>query len=182
MATAESIQEVAEQLGLTMHAEFVPWSKSRNSGEKHPSLNWKISLSKNGKVFLTTDYSAGCGHCPSYKAPVKDLGNANSIMRAEFIERECETGHRALSIVGSVAQSMGMPIRPEFADVLHSLASDASVIDYGSFEDWAREFGYDTDSRKAETIYRACLEIALKLRNALGDEGLMTLQDACQGY
>jgi hypothetical protein len=174
--TKQSIEKAAAELGLTMKAEFVPFSKSRSAGEKTPTLNWKVTLLKDGREVLTTDYSAGCAHCPSYKQ------GDNTVAGRDLIKRECETGHRALPIVGSVAKSMGMPIYPEFADVLHSLASDADVIDCGGFDEWADSLGYDTDSRKAEGIYRTCLEIALKLRNALGESGLATLREAVTNY
>ena len=178
--TAEQIEAVAAELGLTMTAKFVPWSLSRNAGEGLPSLNWKVTLyraatapGRSPLVVLTTDYGAGCGHCPSYKLSVKDAGGRNSLMRDELIRKECETGKD---------NKTGKPILPKLADVLHSLASDADVIDCGTFEEWAGDLGYDTDSRKAEGIYRACLKIALKLRNALGEDGLRELREAVQDY
>lgn len=60
---------------------------------------------------------------------------------------------------------------PTAADVLYSLLSDASGIDNaaGSFEDWAGEYGYDTDSRKAEAAYQATLAQTQRLRALLGD-------------
>ena len=211
-AAKDKIESVAKELGLTMQAKFVPWSKSRSKDEKSPSLNWEVTISKTIKVpkmrqrenynpktespvmahealdgqftdrdsvILTTDYGAGCGHCPSYKASVKELGNRNSVMRDEAIRKECETG---LPTVGGYTNRSSNPILPDFCDVLASLASDASVLDSGTFEEWAGEFGYDTDSRKAEATYRACLEIALKLRNGIGEDGLRRLQEACQDY
>lgn len=69
---------------------------------------------------------------------------------------------------------------PSIADVLHSLLMDAEAIDAGSFEEWAGDLGYDTDSRKAEGIYRECLETGLKLRAMLGDEIINRLRDALQ--
>ena len=48
--------------------------------------------------------------------------------------------------------------------------------------EWAKDFGYDTDSRKAETTYRACLEIALQLRNGIGEAGFTRLQEASFDY
>jgi len=174
-ATKESIEAVAAELGLTLHSEFVPWSKSRNAGEKSPSLNWTVTLRKNSREVLTTDYGAGCGHCPSYQQ-----GNSNA-PRAMAVEAECETGY-AHRIDGMKPAKTKSPILPEFADVLHSLASDSDVLDAGGFEEWASDLGYDTDSRKAEATYRACLDIALKLRNALGEQGLATLREAVQDY
>jgi uncharacterized protein YodC (DUF2158 family) len=181
--TKQTIEQVAADLGLTMDVEFVPWSQSRNKGEKQPSLNWKVTLKKGGRAIVTTDYGAGMGHCPAYKASVKELGNQNSIMRDEAVRWECEHGkkYKLLHSVGMELHS-GKTILPELADVLHSLASDADVIDSGTFEEWAGNLGYDTDSRKAEGIYRACLDIALKLRNALGEDGLAKLREAVQDY
>ncbi len=44
---------------------------------------------------------------------------------------------------------------PKIADVLDCLASDASGYENSNgFEDWCLEYGYDTDSRKAEKTYR----------------------------
>jgi hypothetical protein len=59
---------------------------------------------------------------------------------------------------------------PEIGAVLSSLALDASSMSDGeTFEQWADNFGYDTDSRKAEHTYQACKEQAVKLRELLGD-------------
>jgi hypothetical protein len=53
--------------------------------------------------------------------------------------------------------------------VLDSLVSDAmSWFDARSFEDFAADFGYDPDSRKAEKIYHACGETYKWLRDFLG--------------
>lgn len=50
---------------------------------------------------------------------------------------------------------------PSLAGVLECLASDANVNP--DFEDFCSEFGYNTDSRKAEKIHRSCLSIAKRL-------------------
>lgn len=54
-------------------------------------------------------------------------------------------------------------ILPSLCDVLYSLSMDAEVLNAASFEYWAQELGYDTDSRKAEATYRLCLSIALAM-------------------
>jgi hypothetical protein len=60
---------------------------------------------------------------------------------------------------------------PETAEVLDCLISDASSIESSrSFEEWADDLGYDTDSRKAEETYRACEQTARDLRAFLGDD------------
>ena len=60
---------------------------------------------------------------------------------------------------------------PTLADILDCLASDASAIDNArDFEDWCRDFGYDTDSRKAEKTYRVCVRQAEALKRLLGND------------
>ncbi len=60
---------------------------------------------------------------------------------------------------------------PQLDEVLDCLASDAaSIQDGASFEDWAADLGYDTDSRKAERTYQAVKDQAEKLRALLGDD------------
>ena len=71
---------------------------------------------------------------------------------------------------------------PTLRDVLYSLVSDADAIDCATFEDWAINYGYDTDSRSAEKAYRACLESGLKLRAMLGEEALTKLRELFQDY
>lgn len=68
-------------------------------------------------------------------------------------------------------------IKPTTADILSCLCLDSSAIDYPSYEDWAKEFGYAEDSRAGEKIYRACLATGLKLRAVLGDAVLTELRE-----
>jgi hypothetical protein len=66
--------------------------------------------------------------------------------------------------------------KPTLAEVLDCLASDARGIENARlFEDWANEYGYDTDSRKAEKTYRICQIQAKNLRNLLGRDAYKTL-------
>lgn len=183
----DRILNVARDLGLSMTSEFVPFSHSRNKAEKHPSLNWIVTLLighgkvEGGRAILTTDYMAGSGHCPSYKQQHFGTG---SYLQNEAVKWECEYGKPARVLANTnIAALLGSkPLQPDMADVLYSLVSDADVLDISSFEEWASDLGYDTDSRQAEKTYRACLDIALKLRNGLSEEGLRRLREACQGY
>lgn len=57
---------------------------------------------------------------------------------------------------------------PTAEDVLDCLASDASGYENAPrFEDWAGEYGYDTDSRRAERTFRAVEAQAASLRTWL---------------
>lgn len=183
--------------GVTIRAVFVPWSQSRNRDEKETnyatgkpsnrpsrSLNWKVTVLRSGRDILTTDYMAGSGHCPASKASVKELGNQNSLRRDGLIAFECEHGFAArhYSETMPLVANRRHPLLPSSPDVVYSLIQDADVLNCASFEAWAAEFEYDPDSRSAESIYRACLAIALQLRNGLGEDILADLSAAAQDY
>jgi hypothetical protein len=171
-----------ERLGLTVASTFVPFSQSRNAKKKHKSLNWRVTLQKDGRDIITTDYSAGIAHCPAYKASVRRLGERDSIMRHEAIAQECEGG-RAVSVgEGTGFIFKHQDILPSACDVIYSLLADADVLNEFSYEDWAANTGYNPDSRKGEALYRAYLEIALKLRNGIGKAALAELREAFAEY
>jgi hypothetical protein len=65
--------------------------------------------------------------------------------------------------------SNSYPDRPD--EVLDVLASEAAGVENADgFEDWAGEYGYDTDSRRAEATYRECCQEAERLRRFLGEQ------------
>lgn len=75
-----------------------------------------------------------------------------------------------------IIEPLTSPIPPDLATVLDCLASDSSSYDNArDFDDWANDFGLDTDSRKAEATYRVCGEQAKRLRHLLGDEAYREL-------
>ena len=77
--------------------------------------------------------------------------------------------NRQLTIYFSMGMGLGGK-EPTAAEVLDCLASDASGIENArSFEDWASEYGYDTDSRKAERIYKVSERQTAKLAQFMGD-------------
>jgi hypothetical protein len=57
---------------------------------------------------------------------------------------------------------------PTAADVLACLVSDARAGDQ-SFEEFCSDFGYDADSRKAESTWKQCASLAPRIRRFLGD-------------
>lgn len=182
----EKIAAAMAALGLTVAAEFVPFSKSRNAandpGNKpgSRSLNWRVTLQRNGRDVLTTDYSAGIAHAPCYKRlQGKGFGIRWTLENTEAIVFETEHG-RAFTFRRFTPA--GKPILPDPVDVVWSLSRDSDVLDSGGFEDWAGELGYDPDSRSAESTYRACLEIALKLRGAIGEAGIEALRVAGEDF
>ena len=203
-----AIKQTLDDMGLSIDAKFVPFSRSRNRGEPHKTLNWVITLMRAGKNVLTCDYSAGAAHCPGYAvkhadpsfrghdyktASGKVFPGTTSMFRrptpGETIRQyrdalcaaECEDGYPMRGYPFTRVRG-GAPIAPDPVDVVYSLIMDSMVLDYGEFESWAADYGYDTDSRKAIAAYRECLDIALKLRSTIGGAGLERLRAVYAEY
>ena len=176
MTQAQKIEEkpyvvAMRDMGLTVESEFVPFSQSRNRDKKDRSLNWKVTLKRNGREVLTTDYSAGVAHCPSYSQ------RDNSIYAVNRINTECEKGF-AVQPNSEYTINRNAPIKPESESIIAALILDSDVLNYATFEEWAPELGYDPDSRAGEKIYHECLKLALRLKRYFSDTELETLREA----
>ena len=104
--------------------------------------------------------------------PIKRNPHMQEQMPRNFkctIEFEGRGYHEPLTVYFSQGSAHKKP--PTLAEVLDCLASDASGVDNAqSFEDWASEYGYDTDSRKAEKTYNICVQQAQELKALLGQD------------
>lgn len=170
-------QEQIANMGLEIKSEFIPWSRSRSKQYgREPNLNWKVTVILHGKEILTTDFLSGQGYCPSYRQ------NGNR----QLIEWECENGkHGWYKNPGSPNPSAKRPVKhilPNICDVLHCLILDAEVLEYPAFEEWAKDIGYDTDSRKAEEVYKRCLTNSLRFFDELGRENFDKLRDILKDH
>jgi hypothetical protein len=189
------LTEAMDLLGLSITAEFIPFSKSRNAKENakvsNMSLNWRVTLMRHDirrgevqpsrRAILTADYSQGIGHAPSYKQGRLTVDD-DTALRIECETGRKATGRKATDHHGNLFHYVkGRPIpAPKASDVMESLLLDADVLDHSTFEEWATDCGYDPDSRSAERIYRTCLELALQMRNGIGEDGLRQLREALE--
>jgi hypothetical protein len=178
-AIRKAAEDYAAQLGLIYEATFVPFSKSRNAKpDPKPNdlqINWKIRLKRGGRSF-ECDYQEGILHLP--KALYKQ-GDFMSMHRFAAVKKACETGRAVLPDDPSWMYPAKRPalLPPALADVLHCLVSDYRVLDYPTYEEWAREYGYEEDSRAGERTYRACQAVALQMRGVLSDAEIEKLDE-----
>ena len=56
---------------------------------------------------------------------------------------------------------------PDIVDVLQSLTSDGYAQSL-PFVEWCAEYGYDSDSRRAERLYRECRSLGRRFGRLLG--------------
>ncbi len=156
----EKIFAILSACAATMSCQHVPTRYVKDS--EWPHIEWNITI-KTPRGELTTKYCQGIGHLPKV---VKSGCNARSLYATELIEQMLQTG-----------KASGKPLSPPLiVDVVGSLVSDASAADYPTFEQWARDLGYDEDSRKGHAIYEQCRAIALDLLRLLGASGLEQLR------
>ena len=76
-----------------------------------------------------------------------------------FFDWKAGTGH-----AHKKGPFQGKPIAPNPAEVLGRCCADYESVKHSSFADWASEFGYDEDSRKAFRVYEDCHAIGSKLQ------------------
>jgi hypothetical protein len=192
----QEILDFMETNKIKIAAKFVPWSQSRSKGDvfendyivkskRRPrySLNWQVSLlvGADERHALTTDYTAGGGHCPANKSKPKSV-EPSSLSFVEAIKHECETGRAVQWRSDCTFYASSTAIECDLVSVFASMIMDTDVLEAGSFEEWAADFGYDTDSRKAETTYNDCLKSALKIRAALGADKLRAAREVCADF
>lgn len=180
-AKVKQIEAYLNSIGLQHNIVFIPQSRSRNAG-KEPCINWSVCLwkSNNDKNKMLTDYQQGVGHLPKWNSPVKN--EYDTKLKYSCMLRAIETGkvHRIVNDTPVPTNTKLTP--PSVVDVIYSLIMDSDVLDYAGFELWANNLGFDTDSRKAETIYNICINNTLKLKSILGQEALDKLKDLYQDY
>lgn len=135
--------------------------------EEWPCVAFDITL-HNGEREWTTRYHGGIGHFP--RLPDKRFLLVRLSAEAESIHTllarkpgaVVAKGHEKAQAEYAAACARYHRIVPQIRDILFSLCNDAGAL-FMQFEDWAHEYGYDTDSRKAENIWRACCETARAL-------------------
>ena len=99
------------------------------------------------------------------------------IKRAETLDNGITVTIRPARMTVYFSQGYGHNGKQPKADsVLDCLASDAASVENArSFEDWCGDLGYDSDSRKAEKIFKTVTHQAKRLKNLLGDAAFNTL-------
>ena len=175
--TRETIAGFIARVGLKMtvttaasnpHAENDSWSKKAS--------HWLCSLSL-GSALMPVPFSQGSAHRQWTKDAPRKMRYSGSWIASEladvrpgvrvqqkyFIKKTLHTE--------AMLRDLSEPAPPDLASVLSCLASAAAGYNNArKFEDWASEYGYDTDSRKAERIYRQVARLRDATRRLLAGD------------
>ena len=162
-----------EALGVTLAATFVPQSQSRNSNEKRPTLNWRVVVVRSKRPQYACDYTQGIAHAPGYPQTLRKSPNLAAN------ERHAAERGRYPQNWESAAATHDKPLTPpKLAEVLSSLLLDSTAFGQ-TFEDWANDYGYDTDSREAERTYNACRDAGAAMAKLFTGQEIETLRELC---
>lgn len=151
---------------LTMKAERITPTAEREASFPD-AVHWRLAISNERGHILITEYSEGIGHFINTMGQRRTLdlesiihnitGKASTLPYGNFV------GYEKLLTKRVTRNGLQLKVSPpDMLHVLESLALDATAL-HQSFEDWASDCGYDTDSRKAYAIWEACCESARKL-------------------
>ena len=174
--------EWAEARGITMTATPASSNQYRAPLDKGDpkAAHWTVTLSRDGRAPMTTSFT---------------MGSAYRRWTLTGVRLARAAGWQDAKLGGTVPQRFGgftafqkeaidhgsEPTPPEVGEVLYCLAADSQGIENSrSFEEWAGEYGYDTDSRSAEATYRTCQGLAANLAAFLGESAfaeLLTLEE-----
>ncbi len=150
--------------GLTMTATHIPSEVQKDVSKSQ--VKWKIVL-QYGSQKYETEYSTGIGHLKRHKQGM----DFRTVDERQSLSTCLHNGRSGMFSV----------VPPSMDDVIQCLLSDAEAIDFATFEEWAGNFGFDTDSREGERAYNACLKTGLALRQMFGESGLQKLNRVVQG-
>jgi hypothetical protein len=179
MKTEQSITETLTALGFTLLLTGGARGEVRDNDWL--CIAYSVRLEYKGRSVIETDYCLGVGHVKPKGARFTSwalttdesrlLKHWQSNPGAQFSNKQTWA-----DVAAKLAKAQ--KVVPQLADVMHSLMMDGEAFfDATTFEDWAANLGYDADSRKAETIYKACDDIGRKLARGIPSEVLAQVRE-----
>jgi hypothetical protein len=173
MKTQTTLAEFIKANGITMTCQQTP--KNPHMDSSIPMDHWFCSIRNQSGAIIGIHFSTGTGLRKERDGLGKKMTWEQYISRPNHGSGgnyKQTVHHSKLRADYEFYLSSRMtPTAPEVADVLDCLASDASGVENSrDFEEWCSEYGYDTDSRKAEKTYRICAAQAEQLKSFLGED------------
>ncbi len=158
----ESLEQLAKDIEFEarlVRDDFTDGSRRLDSsGQSH----WVVTIIHNGQSY-STEYSQGAAYRDYYSFSGRKGKRVSLPWNGKMSYDEQQRLFRS------------RPSKPNVTDVMYCLVSDAQCADYGDFDDFCDNLGYDNDSREAERIHRACQDTFFKLRNMFDFERLCEL-------
>jgi hypothetical protein len=182
--TTATLNDAAVILGLSIESSAprgeVEPAQSKES-KPWPHIAYDVTLKRNGKPIWSGPYKLGVGHVKGMPVKRVTLADQERLDPIGYASRSAYDEAAQARVAASLAQSQ--KVSPKLDDVLHSLLMDGSAyFDAQSFEDWCNDYGYDSDSRKAEATWKACDEIGRNLARAFTPSELSDLREVASNH
>lgn len=155
----EQIKPTLESFNLS--CRIFPAGVKAMNDDGNPMCAWVVTFTntttnRSESFDYFTGY--GCGPLPTDKW-LNEMKNIRPGTKDRLIDK---------TIMPRIAHEWAEKMKwaPDPIEILWAIARDGDA-NQESFDDWAANFGYDADSRKAEKIYNACRENFFKLRKIM---------------
>jgi hypothetical protein len=176
---ANELTATLTEKGFTLEAS-APRGEVRDG--TWPCISYTVTLKKDGREIYSGPYSLGVGHVDFKKAKAHSFKIGYTTEIALIASGKTLIDNQATASAAAAVAKF-QKVAPKLPDVLQSLLLDGSpFFNAESFEGWAGELGYDTDSRKASAMYKTCMETGRALQAALGPDKIKELQELLQDY
>ena len=149
-----------------------------------PCIRYTVALKYKGKKFIETAFHLGVGHVDPSKVgdPLLKRWEMNlsepqaSMLMSWKHNRFIQFVNKEMFVDLAAKLAKYQKVVPELDMVCASLLLDGSAhFNHQSFEEWAQDYGYDIDSRKAEWTYKECLATGIKLAGVIPQDTLTGL-------
>lgn len=180
MESTTTIRDFVKAHGLSMTVEPATSNPNMDDAWGKDASHWRCHITK-GNHTITAPFSQGAAHRVFRKtwhgmSRETILGVMKASTWGEIAGKRVPMLWNPSKLIAEDIQQASEPAPPTIDSVLDCLAIDSSSFDDAKdFETWAADFGFDTDSRKAEKAYRTCGDQAKRLRHLLGDEAYAEL-------
>ena len=164
---ARDLRAIVDGLGATMTASpdsspLKPddWAKKANAARVHCVIS-----SPRLRDPLSVPYAAGIGVWLPAMLEAKGEAGARLRQARTSYDKRWEKTYAAEPII----EKARLAWKPGLFDVLASCLCDSDALQYdGDFEEWARDLGYESDSRSAEKTFRECERIGRAMKRLFG--------------
>lgn len=166
-------------------------AESGHDGKGWPHTAYVVTFRKGERITVKLPYKMGLGLLPNDLLRIVADDAGKTFSRYSYEEtalaqrmlkgtagRLQEQADLVVKIINRynaqkvVKDGYRTPLGPCPAEVLAAVCGDALEAIETTFADWAGNFGYDSDSRKAEAIYNTCRDYLPDVMNLMGREGV----------
>lgn len=172
-------EELFNALGIAATcSDPQPGTEQRKGSEPWHHLFFVLSFVR-GAVAISAEWRAGLGLPKWERATDAQIRGAFGWSSLSDDLTGKRPGGQVLRMAGRTAEGRAglaklaklLGYAPAPWEVLTGVCRDGQAL-YQTFEDWAADYGYDSDSREAERVYNGCCEAGRKALRLVGRENM----------